>query len=336
VGGREVFLPAAFAFRTHFADELQESGAGFFLRPKAKEGLLSQPVSNPASRVLGFVGVLVSLVVVVLTLTPPNTNIEKYTAPLLPRASLLRIGGRAFLPLLADYYWLAAIQASGKANSEAEYRDLADYAQLITDLDPDFAYVYQFGGTMVPYNRGRETWVNTRESTAILEKGVARFPNSVMLRTLLAYNYSVFQKEYERAAHILEETARLPGTPRYLSLLATRLYAQAGAFEAASAFADQFAATADDPDLRAAFEHRKKEIALERILQLLDRAVADFHQRIGRLPNDLNELVSSGTLESLPADPLEGDLYLGEDGRTYSTSQEHRLEVWEPHKGLKQ
>jgi hypothetical protein len=301
------------------------------LRLTAKKALLAGPVS----RVLGFASVLAFLVVVFLTLTPPDRNVEQHVAPLLPRASLLRVGGRAFLPLLADYYWLAAIQAAGKANSEAEYRDLADYTQLITDLDPDFAYVYQFGGTMVPYNRGRETWVNTRESTAILEKGVARFPNSVILRMLLAYDYSVFQKDYARAAHILEETARLPGTPRYVSLLATRLYAQAGAFEAASAFADQFAATSEDPDIRAAFEHRKKEIALERILQELDRAVAEFRERTGRLPNDLHELVSSGALATIPADPLEGDLYLGADERTYSTSQEHRLEVWVP-KGTKQ
>ena len=304
--------------------------AAFFLPPTSKEVFLPAPVPNPVSRVVGIVSAVVFVVVVVVTLTPPERTAEKHLPPLLPRASLLRVAGRAFLPVLADYYWLAAIQATGKANSEAEYRDIADYAQLITDLDPDFAYVYQFGGTMVPYNRGREQWVNTRESTALLEKGTARFPNSVILRTLLSYNYSVFEKKYERAAHILEETARLPGAPHYLSMLATRLYAQAGAFEAASTFADQLAATAEDPDTRAAFEHRKKEIALERILQALDKSVATFQGRTGRLPNDLQELVTSGELATLPTDPLEGDLYLGTDGRTYSTSQEHRLEVWLP------
>jgi hypothetical protein len=289
-------------------------------------------VSNPVSRVLGFASVLGFLVVVLLTLTPPElTSPEQpHVPPLLPRASLLRVGGRAFLPVLADYYWLAAIQATGRANTEAEYRDIADYAQLITDLDPAFAYVYQFAGVVVPFNHGRETWTNTRESTAILEKGVARFPSSTVLRTLLAYNYSVFLKEYARAAHLLEETARLPGAPAYLPFLATRLYAQAGAFEAASAFADQFAANAEDPDTRAAFEHRTKEIALERILQTTDRAVAAFKERTGRLPKDLKELVSSGAMVAIPADPLEGELYLGADGRAYSTSQEHRLEAYDP------
>jgi hypothetical protein len=293
-------------------------------------------VSNQVPRILGFASIVGFLGVVFLTLTPPEpiTAAQQHMPPLLPRASLLRVAGRAFLSVVADYYWLVAIQAAGNAISEGQYRDIADYAQLITDLDPDFAYVYQFGGMMAPYNRGRETWVNTRESTAILEKGVARFPKMVILRSLLAYNYSVYEKAYAKAAHLLEEAARLPGTPPYVSLLATRLYAQAGDFDAASAFADQFAVNAADTETREKFEHRKLEIALERILQALDQAVASFQEHNGRLPNDLKELVSSGALTSIPADPLEGELYLGTDGRTYSTAQEHRLEVWVPHKGV--
>jgi hypothetical protein len=307
------------------------------LHVHSKPILIQPPVWNLASRILGFASVVGFVGVVYLTLTPPEriAGAPKHQPPLLPRASLLRVAGRAFLPVMADYYWLAAIQAAGNANSDGQYRDIADYAQLITDIDPDFAYVYQFAGMMAPYNRGRETWVNTKESTAILEKGLARFPNKVALRTLLAYNYSVYDKAYVKAARLLEDTVRLPDAPPYVSLLATRLYAQGGAFDAASAFADQFAATSADAETRERFEHRKREIALERILQTLDQAVASFQARTGRLPNDLKELVSTGLLPSIPADPLEGELYLGTDGRTYSTAQEHRLEVWVPHQELK-
>ena len=284
------------------------------------------------SRLLALLTLLIAVAVVLVTLTPPERNSagQPHEPPLLPKASLVRIAGRAFLPLLADYYWLAAIQATGKANTAPEYLDVADYAQLITDLDPDFGYVYQFAGVVVPVNLGRETWMNTKESTAILEKGVAHFPKLPFLRTLLAYNLSVFDQEYARAAQMLEEASKLPGAPSYLPLLATRLYAQAGAFEAASAFANQFANSAEDPGTRAAFTHRTKEIELERILQTLDGQVAAFRERTGRLPENLQELVSVGALPAIPPDPLEGEIYLGTDGRTYSTSQSHRLEVYKP------
>ncbi|HMK72107.1 MAG TPA: hypothetical protein VK454_02145 [Myxococcaceae bacterium] len=296
-------------------------------------------------RALGFAVLVVSVALVAATLVPPEAPAEgKHFRPLLPRASLLRVGGRAFLSLVADYYWLQTIQLTGRAKTAEEYRDIADYAQLVTDLDPDFAYVYQFGSVVVPFNYGRETWVNTAESTALLEKALARVaakPGTfspatyLFLRILLAYNYSVFQKEYARAAHLLEETARLPGAPPYLPFLTTRLYAQAGSFDAADAFATQFATAAADPDTRAAFERRKDEIALERILRTLDEAVASYRQREGRLPAQLVELVSSGLVPAVPEDPLGGRIYLGEDGRTYSTSQEHRLQVYEPLKDEK-
>ncbi|HXX31908.1 MAG TPA: hypothetical protein VEJ89_14500 [Myxococcaceae bacterium] len=287
-------------------------------------------------RALGFAVLVLSVALVVATLTPPERPpAGGHLRPLLPRASLLRIGGRAFLSMVTDYYWLQAIQLTGRAQTAEEYRDVADYAQLITDLDPDFRYVYQFAGVVVPYNYGRERWVNTQESTALFEKGVARFPTWVFLRTLLAYNISVFQKDYARAARLLDETTHLPGAPPYLPLLATRLYAQAGSFDAADAFATQFAAAAADPETRAAFERRKQEIALERILRSLDEAVVAYREREGRLPARIADLVSAGLVSFAPEDPLGGSIYLGEDGRTYSTSQEHRLEVYDPLKDEK-
>jgi len=283
-------------------------------------------------RALAVAFLVILLVVVAATLTPPPRSTEgPHVRPLLPRASLLRIAGKAFLPVVADYYWLEAIQATGKANTAAEYLDLSDYAQLVTDLDPDFAYVYQFAGVLIPVNLGRETWVNTAESTAIIEKGVARFPRALFLRIILAYNYSYFAKEYVRAARSLEETAKLPGAPGWISLLATRLYAQGGAFDAASAFANQLALSGD-PQTRAIFERRQKEIALEQILRALDTKVAAFHEHEGRMPKDLGELVQTGLISAVPQDPLGGQIGLGDDGRTYSTSQEHRLEVYDPAK----
>ncbi len=272
---------------------------------------------------------LLLMAAVVATLTPPVRPSAQHVPPLLPRASLLRVAGKAFLPVIADYYWLQAIQAGGKAATAAEYRDISDYAQLVTDLDPGFAYVYQFAGVLIPFNLGRETWVNTRESTAILEKGVSRFPSKVMLRILLAYNFSTFDKDYLKSARILEATAPLPGAPNWISLLVTRLYAQGGDFDAASAFASQLAMS-NDPATRAAFEQREKEIALERILRALDQAVAAFRQREGRLPKDPKELRGAGLISELPEDPLGGQIGVAPDGRTYSTSQEHRLEVYDP------
>src|SRR5687767_7134254 len=109
--------------------------------------------------------------VVSLSAPPREPPRGPYQAPLLPRIELLRVLGAGNVSLVADYYWLQAIQATGKAGTSTEatrYLDLFYYADLVTDLDPKFHKVYTFSGNTIPTNLGRETWVNTAEARKIL------------------------------------------------------------------------------------------------------------------------------------------------------------------------
>ncbi len=252
---------------------------------------------------------------------------EGHLSPLLPRKELLLAVGAAYRHLLADYYWVRATHRTGTAQTPEEYLDVYYYGDLVTDLDPDFAYAYLFTGAVVPTNLGRETWRNTRESTRILEKGFARFPNIIPLRIHLAYNWSYFHKDYLKAAKLLEDTARLAGCPPHVPALATRLYAQAGHVDLGKAFAQTLIETAPDDETRQAFERRLVELELEGQLQELDRKIAAYRQREGQLPKTLHELVASGDLIALPSDPLGGTIFIGEDGRAYATSLKGRLET---------
>lgn len=263
---------------------------------------------------------------------PVNANHE-HAPPLLPRPELLITLGNAQRHMLADYYWVLTTEATGRASNRYEYRDIADYAELVSDLDPNFRYTYVFAGVSVPYNLGRETWVNTEESTRILKKGFVLFPDYVYLRIVLAYNLSYFQKEYQKAADILRDTVRLPMAPKYLSELATRLYAQAGAIDAGLTLAHSLFQNAPDPSTREAFELRTRELLLERELQKLDQAIAEFRNQKGRRPDTLFELVSAGIVHEIPADPLGGAIVIGPDGRSHSTvAGNHRLEVYDARK----
>jgi hypothetical protein len=262
---------------------------------------------------------------------PPTVEVgAEHRPPLLPRREFLHAIGASYQQLVADYFWIQAIQAVGRAEIAEEYRDVFDYADLATDLDPTFITVYRFCGPAITFNKGREDWVNTEESTRILEKGVRAAPRDVFLRILLAYNLSYFHKQYERAARLLEETSKLQGSPRYLPALATRLYAQAGQVEAGLALARSLYETSEEPETRRNFERRIKELELERTLRNIDAAVSSFLRREGRLPSRLEELVATGDLPALPLDPLGGNLILGSDGRSSSTALARRLVVYQP------
>ena len=264
---------------------------------------------------------------------PPVSAKHEHTPPLLPRPELLKVLGNAQRNMLADYYWVLTTEATGRASNRYQYRDIADYAELVSELDPKFRYIYVFAGVSVPYNLGRETWVNTEESTHILEKGFVLFPDYVYLRIVLAYNLSYFRKEYQKAADILRDTIRLPMAPNYLSALATRLYAQAGVIDAGLTLAQSLFQNAPDPSTREAFEHRTKELLLERELQKLDKAIEEFRRQKGRLPDTLFEVVGAGIVDQIPTDPLGGAIVMGPDGRSYSTvAGNQRLEVYDARK----
>lgn len=262
---------------------------------------------------------------VVLAAPPRRPSRQGHLPPLLPRLEVVRAVGAPIHHLVTDYFWIQTIQAVGKAATRHEYRDIYDYADLVTELDPKFRQVYVFAGVAIPFRARSGKWFNTEESTRLLEKGLRHFPDLVPLRIMLAYNLSTFHRQYERAAKVVEEASRLPDAPEYLAGLATRLHAQAGNFDAGLEFARSLAETSEEPETRELFERRVLELELERELRRVDAAVQAYQRREGRLPSGIQALVAAGDLPRVPEDPLGGVIQLDEEGRSHSTAQAKRL-----------
>jgi|SRR6218665_21330 len=271
------------------------------------------------------------LLVLVLLAAPPRKPARgPHEEPLLPRQDVLRLVGRGYIQLMADYFWIQLVQTTGRAGDAAEYRDIYPYANLITDLDPQFRMVYGFAAGVIPTNLGRETWVNTRESTQLLRKGLKLFPDDLKMNMLLAYNLSTYEHQYQEAAEVTEHASKLPGAPSYLSALATRLYAQSGQVDAGLALAQSLADSAEDAPTRQAFLQRVQDLEIERELRRVDAAVAEFRDTFGTAPPDIRTLSWLGYLREPPHDPKGGGFFIGNDGRAYSFTQQRRLEIFTP------
>jgi tetratricopeptide (TPR) repeat protein len=272
-----------------------------------------------------------SLAALVLLATPPRKPPRgPHQEPLLPRQEVLRLAGRGYIEVIADYFWIQLVQATGRARGAEEYRDIYPYADLITDLDPRFGMVYPFAGSALPTNLGRETWVNTEESTQLLRKGLKLFPGDLKMNILLAYNLSAFHKQYREAAELLERASKLPGAPSYLPALATRLYAQSGSVDAGLALARSLADSAEDQETREIFLQRVRDLEMEGELRRVDAAISDFRGAFGVAPPDIDTLLWLGFLKQPPHDPKGGGFYIGHDERAYSETQQRRLEVYTP------
>jgi hypothetical protein len=249
----------------------------------------------------------------------------------LPTPEVAKVASLGFESLVADLYFLRAVQYFGNpANYRANYEYLAPLVNLVAELDPHFSEPLLWGGVAVTKNLGKETWINTAESTRLLRKGADRFPGDYRFHMYLAYNLMVFAHDYRGAAEELKRAIGLPGAPAYLAPLVSRLYSTAGDLDTAEAFSEALVAESQDPGLQQVMHERSLDVQTERLLRQLDAAADEYQRRFGMRPSNTLELVSTGIVSTLPVDPRGGQLYVDPDGTFRSTKLWKRLKLFDP------
>lgn len=225
----------------------------------------------------------------------------------LPSGQVLRTAACGQRLVLADLYWLRAVQYMGETLLAKAQRWEALYplAEIVTDLDPRFGYAYQVTGSNLAGLAGRHA-----EADRILHKGMRNVPDRWSLPFVYATNKFLFEQDYPEAARYARRAAEVGKRP-HLALLAANLSALANTddeYRAAAAFLEQMLAQPDTtPELRAELEARRVRIRTYQVLADVERAVAAFRQRTGRLPVLLSQLVPEA-LPSLPLDPAGGEI----------------------------
>jgi hypothetical protein len=250
----------------------------------------------------------------------------------LPEGQYLKPALLGYHHLGADVLWLRLVQVIGqKRNTANEYQWMYHALDVITTLDPRYAYAYEAGGTILTEFAHRIDLSNR-----ILEKGCKANPNVWRLPFQLGYNHFFYLADPTRAAAYIAQAARLPGGPAYLPGLATRMYAEADNPEVALEFLAAMWAQTDNGYVKAELETRMKELIIERDVRHLEDAVSRYHERSGAFPDRLQELVARGHLGKLPEEPFGGKYVLdATTGKITSTTHPKRLRVIRPEEAIK-
>ena len=220
----------------------------------------------------------------------------------LPKGEYLKPALLGYHHLGADILWLRLIQVIGKKrNSADEYEWMYHALDVITTLDPQYAYAYYAGGIILGDLANRPDL-----STQLLEKGVKANPDVWNIPFLLGYNYYFLLGDPAKGAEYIMQAARLPGGPSYLPGLATRMAAEAGNPDTALAFLDARLTDTHDPEMREVLAYRMKEVIIERDLRILESAVEAYRTQHRALPATLTDLVVAGALPSLAQEPFGG------------------------------
>jgi hypothetical protein len=147
---------------------------------------------------------------------------------------------------------------------------------VITTLDPQYAYAYYAGGVILGDLANRPDLSNR-----LLERGVKANPEVWNIPFLLGYNYYFLLGDPAKGAEYIMEAARLPDGPSYLPGLATRMAAEAGSPDTALAFLEARLTDTHDPEMREFLANRMKEVIIEGDLLILESAVKPIGRNIG-------------------------------------------------------
>jgi hypothetical protein len=83
-----------------------------------------------------------------------------------------------------------------------------------------------------------------------------------------------------------------------------------------------------DPRRKVSLEERMRRVIVERDLQSMEMAIAEYTSRIGAPPGDLTDLIRLGVLPRIPEEPYGGKYMLTPDGRVWSDrAPRERLKV---------
>lgn len=258
---------------------------------------------------------------------PPPKAVSKVSMEVVPNALVIKVLGRSQLDFVADLFWVRMANMAGRANSADECAALLPIANLIADLAPRFKYPYFVGGVLAPVRQRDGSYANVDGALALMTRGTKVLPEYTRLQVQKAYTELEMKGDKAAAGASLREAA-LQGAPGYVARLSTRLLAQAGDYDAARDFARTMAAS-EDPQLKADFELRLKQIDLEEVLVQVEAAASRYAAAEGHITTSVEALVQKGYLPKVPEDPFGGTIELTVTGAR-STSEPRRLRSYVP------
>lgn len=212
----------------------------------------------------------------------------------------------SFAPLVADIYWVRAVQYYGGTrlsdSPDKNYDLLYPLLDITTTLDPRFNIAYRFGSIFLaenyPGGAGRPD-----QAVALLQKGFRANPEKWQYLQDTGFVYYWWVGDYKEAARWFEKAAAVKGAPWWLKSLAAVTVAQGGDRRSSRLLWQSLRETADNEWLRNNAAWRLQQLDALDAIDQLTAVVAAYRARTGELPPSWAALVRAGLLRGLPLDP---------------------------------
>jgi hypothetical protein len=267
---------------------------------------LSVRPRTPPWQWVALVALFVSLVTVQTMADATTTKLASPSITWIRSPGLMKRLSLEFDALMADFYWIRAVQYYGdtklSTNEHKNYDLLYPLLDITTTLDPDFKIAYRFGAILLsegyPSGAARPDY-----AIALLEKGIKHSPERWEYFHDAGFVEYWWRQDYPAASAWLQKAAQVPGAPNWLAPVAASMLAEGGSRESARALWQQIEQSAEQDWLRKSAQRGLMQLDAEEQLDQLRTLVSRFEQRAGRRPTGWGELVQVGWLRGVPVDP---------------------------------
>jgi tetratricopeptide (TPR) repeat protein len=233
-----------------------------------------------------------------------------------------------FTPLVADVYWVRAVQYYGgtklSSSPTKRYDLLYPLLDITTSLDPRFNIAYRFGSIFLaesyPGGAGRPDL-----AVKLLEKGFRANPTRWQYLQDTGFVYYWWVGDYDEAAKWFDKAAAVPGAPWWLKSLAAVTMVQGGDRRGSRLLWQSLRETADNEWLRNNAAFRLEQLDALDAIDRLTAIVAAFKARTGEFPASWDALVRARMLRGLPIDPSGAPFRLNPTTGAVSLAPDSRL-----------
>ncbi|MBI3627615.1 MAG: hypothetical protein HY220_02625 [Candidatus Sungbacteria bacterium] len=196
----------------------------------------------------------------------------------------------------ANLLWLNTIQEFSDIRWKHYEKIFVSNINTINELDPKFSYPYAFAAIIIPAIDPAKTNI----AIEIGKRGVLNSPADWRIPYYVALDYHTLGKRAD-AARYFDIASRVPGAPEAVKTIAANYGAAKNIRVQTEQIWTSIYETSNDEVLR---ERAKLYIEHFQILDILDKAVAQYKQKTGSFPVSLDDLVKKQIIRFIPPDPF--------------------------------
>jgi hypothetical protein len=246
-----------------------------------------------------------------------------------PSGAVLQRLALSYDALLADVYWIRALQHFGgtrlKKAGPKKYELLYPLLSITTRLDPRFSIAYRFGAIFLseppPGGPGRPD-----QAIALLQRGLDVQPANWRFMQDIGFVHYWWLRDYGAAASWFTRAAGQPGAPWWLRPLSATTLAEGGDRQASRALWTALAQTPDNDWMRRNALWRLQQLDALDTIDSLRAVLRRYIEAGGSKPYEWAALVRAGSLRAVPVDPTGTPFYLGPYTGTVDVADESPLQ----------